>query len=798
MMKIDGRLRIVAKMRCERYKFPKSAAEHTPGTYAIVICTVIEVIEGTIPAMAYLPGTNEVALVGKLDRMYKKGEYMITAALEEDRVWGYRYHCIEMNAPYNFESVEDQRKFLSMFLSSTVIERLFASYHNPIDLLKNKNISKLCAIKGIGTKTAYKLCEKYAENTNNARAYVELQDLDLTKNAIDKIVSSIGSVDVAIDTIKSNPYSLISLVRGYGWEKADKIALKRGFGTDSPERCIAFATFMLSKEGHEEGNSKMPIDELLYSMIQMCAPVTQENAAAYLREHTVGITEFENLFQKAINNEPFVPPLFFYSKDTQDIGLFNWRLLERKIANQLEKLKNAPQNIKYDEEVCKNIIAKTEKKIGFSYTVEQNKAIWTILNNNVSILTGRAGTGKSSVLAPLVKIFEYYGLKVAQCALSGRASSLLTSYTGLEGQTIHRLLHFTPETEAFKFTEDNPLDYDVVIIDETSMVGQDLFLSLIQTIRPGAKLVMLGDVKQLPPLDVGNILYDCIKSNYIPTVTLTVIQRQALRSGIISESNQVCEGKSLVKTDFSGSEIRGELQDFKIVCNDDPAISHTKVIEEFKKLYVEQHIPIDDIQIVVPVRVKGNNSCRCFNQEIQALVNNNTKAKGVSYLINDAGFEYTVTFKINDRVIITKNNYRTETITGEQTAVFNGNMGHIIDIDENKMVIAIQDGDTVVLPRDRWYDVNLAYACTCHKLQGSQAPYVIISLDGSAYPLLMREWLYTAITRAKQYCILVGQPRAINTATRVSNIKVKQTWLKNDLEKLYQANYLASISNKGE
>ena len=125
-------------------------------------------------------------------------------------------------------------------------------------------------------------------------------------------------------------------------------------------------------------------------------------------------------------------------------------------------------------------------------------------------------------------------------------------------------------------------------------------------------------------------------------------------------------------------------------------------------------------------------------------------------------------------------------------------MGHIIDIDENKMVIAIQDGDTVVLPRDRWYDVNLAYACTCHKLQGSQAPYVIISLDGSAYPLLMREWLYTAITRAKQYCILVGQPRAINTATRVSNIKVKQTWLKNDLEKLYQANYLASISNKGE
>lgn len=775
---------INVKVKLHNYRFPKDRAP-IPGAFAIVCLDILEVISGVISGECVAPN-GTITVTGEMPTFEDGMEYFLTATLTEDPKWGLQYHKPQVRLAYNMSKREDQEKFLSFFMTETQIKSLFYSYENPIELLEQKNIGALTKIKGIGPYTANKMCIKYAANINNGRAYVELKDMGLTKAAIDKLIKQFGSPDLVIDIIKKNPYSLITLVNGYGWEKADRIALAQGFERGCKERCLAYTNYKLGKIANEDGNSKMDLGELMEDVAAQCAPTDKQTLANWIKEQTIEAAECAQWEAgEETERDWSTPPVFYYDKTTRFFGLYKYRSLEKKIAYELERLKVAPNQTSFDKDVCEKIIRGVEVEQGFAYTSEQRKAIWSIVNNNVAILTGSSGTGKSSTLKPLIRIFQHYGYRVAQCALSGRASSLLTEYTGLVGKTIHRLLHYLPDLERFDHNKGNPLTEDVIILDETSMVGEELFYSLISSIRSGCKLLMLGDIKQLPPIAVGNLLQDCIASGYIPTTTLTVIQRQALKSGIISQSVDVCKGTRLIPTGYVGEEIRGELKDFKIIAHDDASVTHAKVIQEFKKLYTEQHISPDDIQIVVPVRAKGMNSCRFFNAEVQALVNNKPGTKGIPVEVWDGSQHFEVVYKPGDRIMVTKNNYHARNLYGGETAIFNGNLGHIKDIDKESMLISLNDGEEVIIPRDEWNNITHSWAATCHKLQGAQAPYVIVSIDNSAYPLLMREWLYTALTRARKYCVLIGQPNAINTATRVSNIKIKKTWLKEDLYELY-------------
>mgnify|MGYP003290575413 CR=1 FL=1 len=272
---------------------------------------------------------------------------------------------------------------------------------------------------------------------------------------------------------------------------------------------------------------------------------------------------------------------------------------------------------------------------------------------------------------------------------------MLTEYTGLEGKTIHRLLKYSPETEEYGFTKENPLLNDVIILDETSMVGEELFLKLIEAIRSGSKLIMLGDIKQLPPISVGNILSDCLASGYVKTNVLTIIQRQALKSGIISQSVLVTQGKPLVKSDFSGSQIRGELSDFKIICNTEALIVHNNALEEFKEL-LKQGVSPDKIQILVTTRAKGMNSCRMFNAEIQQLVNGGKKRNCVVEVM-DGGIKFEVTYKVDDKIMVVKNNYHAKTTGGSQVPIFNGYLGKITKIESDYMIVRIDNVGDIIL-----------------------------------------------------------------------------------------------------
>lgn len=775
---------MTAKVVLHNYRFPKDKAP-VPGAFAIVCLDVVEVISGNIPADCFA-SNGTIAVTGEMPTFEEGMEYFLTATLTRDPKWGLQYTHPQVRLAYDMSDRKDQEKFLSFFMTENQIKSLFYSYENPIELLEKKDIEALTQIKGIGPYTANKMCIKYAANINNGRAYVELKELGLTKSAIDKLIKQFGSPDLVIDIIKKNPYSLINLVTGYGWERADKIALAQGFSRGCKERCLAYTHYKLGKVANEDGNSKIDLGELMADVAEQCAPTDKQTLANWIKEQTIEAAECEQ-WEAGLPTERdwTTPPVFYYDKASRFFGLYKYRSLEKKIAYELQRIKNAPNKTTFDRKTCEQIIQATEAEQGFVYTSEQKKAIWSIIDSNVAILTGSAGTGKSSSLRPLVKIFQHYNYRVAQCALSGRASSLLTEYTGVAGKTIHRLLHYLPDLERFDHNKSNPLTEDVIILDEASMVGEELFYSLISSIRSGCKLLMLGDIKQLPPIAVGNLLQDSIASGYVPTTTLTVVQRQALRSGIISQSVEVCKGAKLIPANYIGEEVRGELQDFKIITCDDAGLAHAKVIKEFKRLYSEKGISSDDIQIVVPVRTKGMNSCRFFNAEIQAIVNGSPETKGVPVEVWDGNQKFEVTYKQGDRIMVTKNNYHARNLYGGETAIFNGNLGHIKDIDKESMLIALNDGNEVVIPRDEWNNVTHSWAATCHKLQGAQAPYVIVSLDNSAYPLLMREWLYTALTRARKYCTLIGQPNAINTATRVSNIKIKKTWLKEDLYNLY-------------
>lgn len=777
--------RLVAKVKLDHYRYPRSGVES--GKYAIVFFRVLRVIEGKLPQNCdvdeetFLPLICAVGCMPKIDNV---SEYMFTGTETIDKKWGSQFEVENVRLDYDMRLERDQRKFFSYFLSEKQIDAMFENVDNPVALLDSKNIGELIKIKGIGPVVAARMCAKYEECKDNGRAYIALKELDLTKHAIDALVEKYGSPDIVVDKVTSNPYILIKEVRGYGWKKADLIAQKQGFTTDCKERVLAFAQYYLETQADINGNSWVSIEDLLLNVSNECKPVTKENLTNWIKENMAGDEEFEIYFKRQLEINSYEPhPLFYYYKPDRRVGLFSLRLMEKNIAYNLQRLQEGDNNCPYDENLIDDIIAEVEEEQGYEYTSEQKKGIYCILKNNVSVLTGCAGSGKTSAIKAVTRIFKHYKLRVDQCALSGRASSLLSEVTQVPGKTIHRLLAYMPMYEKFAFNSRNPLHSDVVILDETSMVGGELFLSLISAIKTGAKLVMLGDTHQLEAIGLANILKDCLSSGYIPSVTLTKIHRQAARSGIISQSLQVSNGSSIIKNDFIGEEIRGELQDFKIVSSFDASLVQRNIIKEFTKLYRDKHISIDDIQIIVPMRIRGDISCRVLNDEVQEIVNPKV-SKDFIYEYVESGQKVTTHFRPKDRVMITRNNYHAVGIDGEEKQIFNGNMGTIVDISEDMMIVNVRDVGEVILSRESWGSVMLGYAITVHKKQGDSVPYAILGFDNSCYALFSKELLYTAITRASKYCILVTQPKALNAAVKISRVRLKQTWLKDDLVKI--------------
>lgn len=742
------------KVRVERIIYPKNG--QTSGSWTIAAFRIEEVLEGEVPEC--FQWSLRFTAKGSMPALNARDTYTMVAHLVEDAKYGLQYEVDLMCLDYDLTDKDDQLKFFSFFLTPTQTAALYENCDNPLVLLQNHDTKALTKIKGIGPVTVQRMINKYEDSKDLSLAFVRFYDLGLTKGAIEKLVHFYGSPEAAIEVIEKNPYLLIIQVPGYGWAKADAIAMSQGLAHDSDERMGAYLVHYLREQAEMNGNSWVSVEDLCVVIDQVCDPQNDERIYELIRRN--------------IKNH-----VLYYDKETERVGLMEYRELEQQIANEILRIQRGAAHIEINPERAETIIRSVELEQGFEYTEEQRTAIWNTLNNQFSILTGSAGVGKSSVVNGIAHVLEAHNFRVAQVSLSGRAASKLTEITHIEGKTIHRLLKYDPESGKFFHNKENPLPYDIIIGDEVSMWGGEITLSLLQAIPTGAKVLFIGDTKQLEAIGLASVLTDTIKSNTMPTVQLTKIQRQQADSGIITQSLKVACGEQIVGPKTSGVEYRGVRKDFKLVTYIDSALTQSKIIDEFKELYINQHVPANDIQVLVPMRSRGEASCRALNLAIQEIVNGTPSVDEITVPYTDGNYKYSYTYRPNDRIIIMKNNYKTINIEGNKEPIYNGNVGYIKQIGPDFMIVNLTEQGDIILGAEDYNNLSLGYAITVHKKQGDSSPYVIGAIDSSSYALMSKELLYTMITRARKYCVLIGQKKILQQAVRISRVKTKQTWL---------------------
>ena len=733
--------------------YPKNRAVES-GEWSAFSATIEDVYEGE-------PKTNKrsnLSVSGIVPDINYSDKYILIGKFKMNETYGEQYEIVHMNKLVNLTDPMEQRQFLEYILTDSQINNLYETLDNPFDAIKNSDIKTLTTVKGIGEKTAKQIIQKYKDNVDNGLAYVELDSYGLTKYMIDKLVDVYGSADILVQKIKTNPYILIQDVDGIGWKKADEMALNSGLPKDSMNRLKAYMFYYL-RSITEEGDTWTTPQELVQSIFDVAEITNQDEIRQALYD---------------LNKDNTI----CWNDDKTKIALTKYYILEQHISDNLYRLSIADSDFKlYDYSVK---IKEIEKRQGWDYTDEQLQAIKLVAENPVSIITGYGGTGKSSVVSGVLEILRGYSF--AQTALSGRAASRLSEITNVDGFTIHRLLEYNPQY-GFQRNADNPLDYDIIILDEVSMVGADLFYKLISAIKSGSKLIMIGDDGQLESIGLCNIFKDMLDSGVIPVARLTKIHRQAAKSAIVTESIKVRNHEQLVPYKWVGDEIRGELKDLELNIFSDSILTQKRIIEKFKEIY-KQHSNIEDIQIILPQKFRGNISTFKINSIIQDLVNPDGNNETKITIINK-GEKIEYVLREQDKVIVNTNNYKTQTVNGEDCPVFNGNKGIIKSIDNytGRMVIDFEQYGDIIIKHGQWKTIELAYALTCHKLQGSESDYTIIGLDFSGRTLLTKEWLYTAITRAKKYCVLCAETSALSYCITNSNVSYKRTCLKDMLQK---------------
>lgn len=454
-------------------------------------------------------------------------------------------------------------------------------------------------------------------------------------------------------------------------------------------------------------------------------------------------------------------------------------------------------------EMSPNII-KYKSVDGYKYCFTVDSGMLILRRNNRIFITGNSGK-TSTVLGAIKALGNVY---FAQCSLSGKAAARMKEVTGYDSYTIHRLLGFDPNSfkekkSMFVHNKENQLSQKVIILDEISMVGGSLFLSLLEAIPSGSKLIMLGDPAQLPSIGSLNLAKDMTDSPTIPTAYLTKIHRQATKSAVIVDSIKISEGEQIVDSSFDGVDIRGELQDLELDIHNNKELTTKKIIKHFKEKLALSGNDIMEVQVIVPMNTRGESSVFELNPLLQNIYNPyspNKREIQVSF-----GKKYTSTFRVGDKLINVKNNYKLKEYRNERLdlswyedleemyeppniPVFNGFMGELRDIKGTDLIVYFPLLEKeIIIPKGHWQGDNgvmLGYASTCHKSQGSGFKYPICAVDYSHFMMLTREWVYTAITRTTKHCTLIAENKALKYAINQSAIEEKQTFLPILLDRL--------------
>lgn len=559
----------------------------------------------------------------------------------------------------------------------------------------------------------------------------------------------------AVERIKQNPYILCGEIYGVGFEKADAIAKDLGIKKNAPERIAMGLKYVLMHNAASNGHSFLPLDKLcaVAKRLLSCEMNEIEDEAAALESRGEIVCVRHEGMKCA------------YLRDYYEA--------EKYTASKLCALDRAGKNLGEDNVL--SLISMVERESNMEYAVLQKRAICQAASNGVFILTGGPGTGKTTVVRAIIRVFDAMGLRIALAAPTGRAAKRMSQSAGEEAKTIHRLLEMEYGAEdklRFRKNENDQLEDDVIIIDEASMLDLMLTNALLKAIKPGARLILIGDVNQLPPVGAGHVFDDIIKSDRFATVELTHIFRQAQESLIVTNAHAVNHGEYMNLESKSG--------DFFFLPRQDDAQTAATIAELCKKRLPKSYglTVFEGIQVITPSR-KGDAGTEMLNSALQSAINPPTRGKAEKKVRD-------FTLREGDKVMQLKNNYDIEwNKNGSQGfGIFNGDIGVIKKIDLSEELITVDFEDKICEYDYTMLDeLELAYAITVHKSQGSEYPIVVMPLYRYTPKLLTRNLLYTAITRAQSIVILVGNGEVAKAMVDNNRQTKRYTGLRYALEK---------------
>ncbi len=656
------------------------------------------------------------------------GEYVdCTGVWVTNREYGLQFKAdlLRIVMPSTLEGIE---KYLGSGLIKGIgphfAKRLIEAFGSQVLDIIESTPDRLMELSGIGQHRRDTVVEAWQDQKTIREIIVFLQSYGVGTARAVRIYKTYGQQ--AIAKVRENPYRLALDIRGIGFKTADALAERLGISRHSAMRAEAGLRHVL-QESSNDGHCAMSLSQLIKDSVELLEIPEDIILASVEAEQKAG-----RIIADQIGWEPivFLAPIY-----RAEVG----------VSEHLKRLLQHKTGLTKDIDIQK-AIPWVENKTQLKLSSTQKEAIYMALQNKVVIITGGPGVGKTTLVNSILQIIRAKTNNILLCAPTGRAAKRLSDSTGLEAKTLHRLLEFDPTGQGFKRNENNPLETDLIVVDEISMVDIFMMNNLLKAIPDSAALMLVGDVDQLPSVGPGAVLANMIEAETIPLVRLTEIFRQAKASQIVLNAHRVNQGYLP-----EASSVSTELSDFYFVPADTPELIHQKLV-----YMVTERIPlrfgfdpIRDIQVLVPMN-RGGLGARALNIDLQKRLNPNSK---------NAVSRFGTTFAEGDKVIQTINNYKKE--------VFNGDIGFITTIDEEAGILHILfEGRLIEYEMDELDELSLAYATTIHKAQGSEYPAVVIPIATQHYMLLERNLLYTGLTRGKSLVVIVGQKKALGIAVR--------------------------------
>lgn len=697
-------------------------------------------------------------VVGNLPRVSKGSRFKLIGQFKDHPTYGEQFAFTEFEEvmPTGKEAIFD-------FLASGIIKGIGPStaasivekFGDETLRIMEEEPGRLLEVSGIGEKTMAKILTSYSAHREFAEVSLAFQSYGISAQQAMKLYKVYGKQAVAL--IEENPYRLVDEVPGFGFIKADKIAKQMGIPMDSQFRIISGIKYTLNWYVGD-GNTYVPRTELTEKAAELL-DVSIEN----VRDGILLSAMEGNIKLDILDGE-------------EVCYLFPYFVAEKMVARNLELISKA--SLKPLTTDVDNMIRQAESESGIELSPRQKRAVLNSVANGISVITGGPGTGKTTIIDAIIRIFDRSGFTTAIAAPTGRAAKRITETSGRFAQTVHRLLeyYYDQELDEMKFgrNEESPLEYDVVLVDEASMIDLLLMQGLTKAISPGTRLILIGDSDQLPSVGPGNVLRDIIDSDFVGVTALTEIFRQAEESMIVVNAHRINNGEypisNVTGKDFFFMERKSETLIRELL---------VELVEKRLPLYYDVKDPLADVQVLTPTR-KGELGTGSLNTLLQEILNPPSPEKSEKRFGDKL-------FREGDKVMQIKNNYsigwRRRRDFSEGEGIFNGDVGFISRIDNDGGTL------TVIYDEDRFveYDntildeLELAYALTVHKSQGSEFPIVVMPVFYVPPMLATRNLLYTAVTRGKQAVVLCGGQRFVKSMVDNNRIKERYSGLKSRL-----------------